>query len=81
MVGGIKASSPSVKSMSADMCPPYPFLDLLTMSAPTLARSVSWGNPHRPQVERAGLCLRRRRFTFSGAQPARVGVYAVRARR
>ena len=30
MVGGIKASSPGMKSMSADM-----FLDLLTMSAPS----------------------------------------------
>ena len=57
MVGGIKASSPGMKSMSADM-----FLDLLTMSAPS-------GEERTPnasaQVERAGLCLRR----FSGAQP------------
>ena len=57
MVGGIKASSSGVKSMSADM-----FLDLLTMSAPS-------GEERTPnasaQVERAGLCLRR----FSGAQP------------
>jgi hypothetical protein len=59
MVGGIKASSPGVKSMSADM-----FLDLPTMSAPS-------GEERRTgaaaQVERAaaGLCLRR----FSGAQP------------
>ena len=30
MVGGIKTSSPGMKSMSADM-----FLDLLTMSAPS----------------------------------------------
>ena len=57
MVGGIKASSPGMKSMSADM-----FLDLPTMSAPS-------GEERTPnasaQVERAGLCLRR----FSGAQP------------
>ena len=57
MVGGIKASSPGMKSMSADM-----FLDLLTMSAPS-------GEERTPrtsaQVERAGLCLRR----FSCAQP------------
>ena len=57
MVGGIKASSTGVKSMSADM-----FLDLPTMSAPS-------GEERTPnasaQVERAGLCLRR----FSGAQP------------
>ena len=63
MVGGIKASSPGVKSMSADV-----FLDLLTMSAPS-------GEERTPdasaQVERAGLCLRR----FSGAQP---GVRCVR---
>ena len=46
MVGGIKASSPGMKSMSADM-----FLDLLTMSAPS-------GEERTPnasaQVERAG---------------------------
>ena len=43
MVGGIKASSPGVKSMSAGM-----FLDLLTMSAPSgTEASVSWGQPHR----------------------------------
>ena len=57
MVGGIKASSPGVKGMSADM-----FLDLPTMSAPS-------GEERTPrtsaQVECAGLCLRR----FSGAQP------------
>ena len=57
MVGGIKASSPGMMSMSADM-----FLDLLTMSAPS-------GEERTPrasaQVERAGLCLGR----FSGAQP------------
>ena len=51
MVSGIKASSPSRKSMSADM-----FLDLPTMSAPS-------GEERRTgavaQVERAGLCLRR----------------------
>jgi len=63
MVGGIKASSSGIKSMSADM-----FVDLLTMSAPS-------GEERKPnasaQVERAGLCLRR----FSGAQP---GVRCVR---
>ena len=63
MVGGIKASSPGVKSTSAKL-----FLDLLTMSAPS-------GEERTPrtsaQVERAGLCLRR----FSGAQP---GVRCVR---
>ena len=57
MVGGIKASSPGVKSTSAKL-----FLDFLTMSAPS-------GEERRTgaaaQVERAGLCLRR----FSGAQP------------
>ena len=46
MVGGIKASSPGMKSMSADM-----FLDLPTMSAPS-------GEERRTdasaQVERAG---------------------------
>ena len=50
MVGGIKASSPGVKSMSADV-----FLDLLTMSAPS-------GEERTPnasvQVERAGWCCR-----------------------
>ena len=49
MVGGIKASSPGMKSMSADM-----FLDLPTMSAPS-------GEERTPrtsaQVERA--CKRR----------------------
>ena len=49
MVGGIKPSSPGVKSMSEDM-----FLDLPTMSAPS-------GEERRTgaaaQVERAGLCL------------------------
>ena len=63
MVGGIKASSPGMMSMSADM-----FLDLPTMSAPS-------GEERRTgaaaQVERAGLCLRR----FSGA---RTGHPAVR---
>jgi len=48
MVGGIKVSSPSRKSMSADM-----FLDLPTISAPN-------GEERTPrtsaQVERAGLC-------------------------
>ena len=73
MVGGIKASSPGMKSMSADM-----FLDLLTMSAPSGdwrgARTVSWGvaaAPHRSSPLGYGLCLRR----FSGAQP---GVRCVR---
>ena len=60
MVGGIKASSPGMKSMnsmSEDM-----FLDLPTMSAPSgEARKLGAA----AQVERAGLCLRR----FSGAQP------------
>ena len=41
MVGGITASSPGVKSMSADM-----FLDLLTMSAPRVARSARRMHPH-----------------------------------
>ena len=63
MVGGIKASSPGMKSMSADM-----FLDLLTMSAPS-GEERKLGAA--AQVERAGLCLRR----FSGAQP---GVRCVR---
>ena len=56
MVGGIKPSSPGVKSMSEDM-----FLDLPTMSAPS-------GEERRTdasaQVERAGLCLRRRVYHF-----------------
>ena len=60
MVGGIKASSPGMKSMSADM-----FLDFPTMLAPS-------GEERTPdasaQVERAGLCLRR----FSGAHDSRV---------
>ena len=51
MVGGIKASSTGMKSMSADM-----FLDLPTMSAPS-------GEERRTdasaQVERAGWCCRR----------------------
>ena len=63
MVGGIKASSPGMKSMSAGM-----FLDLLTMSAPS-GEECKLGAA--AQVERAGLCLRR----FSGAQP---GVRCVR---
>ena len=53
MVGGIKASSPSVTSISAEDL----LLDLPTMSAPS-------GEEHAP-VERAALRLRR----FSGAQP------------
>ncbi len=56
MVGGIKASSPGMKSMSADM-----FLDLLTMSAPS-GEERKLGAA--AQVERAGLCLRR----FSGTR-------------
>ena len=64
MVGGIKASSPGMKSMSADM-----FLDLPTMSAPS-------GEERTPdasaQVERAGRCYASAAF-FSGAQPAAVG--------
>ena len=57
MVGGIKASSPGMKSMSEDM-----FLDLPTMLAPSgEARKLGAA----AQVERAGLCLRR----FSAAQP------------
>ena len=51
MVGGIKASSPGMKSMSADM-----FLDLPTMSAPS-GEERKLGAA--AQVERAGLCLRR----------------------
>ena len=50
MVGGIKASSPGMKSMSADMFP-----DLPTMSAPS-------GEERTPdasaQVERPGWCCR-----------------------
>jgi len=57
MVGGIKASSPGMKSMSADI-----FLELPTMSAPS-GEERKLGAA--AQVERAGLCLRR----FSGAQP------------
>ena len=57
MIGGIKASSPGMMSMSADM-----FLDLPTMLAPSgEARKLGAA----AQVERAGLCLRR----FSGAHP------------
>ena len=51
MVGGIKASSPGMKSMSADM-----FLDLLTMSAPS-GEERKLGAA--AQVERAGRCCRR----------------------
>ena len=57
MVGGIKASSPGMMSMSVDM-----FLDLPTMSAPS-GEERKLGAA--AQVERAGLCLRR----FSGAHP------------
>ena len=57
MVGGIKASSPGMMSMSADM-----FLDLPTMSAPS-GEERKLGAA--AQVERVVLCLRR----FSGAQP------------
>jgi len=57
MVGGIKASSPGMKSMSADM-----FLDLPTMLAPSGEERTL---DAAAQVERAGLCLRR----FSAAQP------------
>ena len=67
MVGGIKASSPGMKSMSADM-----FLDLPTMSAPS-------GEERTPdasaQVERAGLCLRR----FSAAHSRVYGACAAEA--
>ena len=42
MVGGIKASSPGMKSMSADM-----FLDLPTMSAPSGEERKLQGHPHR----------------------------------
>ena len=51
MVGGIKASSPGMKSMSADM-----FLDLTTMSAPS-GEERKLGAA--AQVERAGRCCRR----------------------
>ena len=51
MVGGIKASSPGMMSMSADM-----FLDLPTMSAPSGEERKLRASA---QVERAGLCLRR----------------------
>ena len=57
MVGGIKASSHGMKSMSADM-----FLDLPTMSAPSGEEGRMGASA---QVERAGLCLRR----LSGPQP------------
>jgi hypothetical protein len=43
MIGGIKASSPSMKSMSADL-----FLDLPTMSAPSgEERRTECAEPHR----------------------------------
>ena len=51
LVGGIKPSSPGVKSMSADM-----FLDLPTMSAPS-GEERKLGAA--AQVERAGRCCRR----------------------
>ena len=51
MVGGIKASSPGMKSMSADM-----FLDLHTMSAPSGEERKLGASA---QVERAGWCCRR----------------------
>ena len=51
MVGGIKASSPGVQSMSADM-----FLDLLTMSAPS-GEERKLGAA--AQVERVGRRCRR----------------------
>ena len=51
MVGGIKAISPGMKSMSADM-----FLDLPTMSAPS-GEERKLGAA--AQVERAGWCCRR----------------------
>jgi len=73
MVGGIKASSHGMKSMSADM-----FLDLPTMSAQSGEECRTGASA---QVERAGLCLRR----FSGAQPGvrcvRRSFYGGRARR
>ena len=85
MVGGIKASSHGMKSMSADM-----FLDLPTMSTPSGEEGRMGASA---QVERAGLCLRRlsgpqlgvrcvrrsssggraRRFTAIGASDARLG--------
>ena len=68
MVGVIKASSPGMKSMSADM-----FLDLPTMLAPS-------GEERTPnasaQVERAGLCLRR----FSAAHSRVYGACAAEAK-
>ena len=63
MVGGIKASSHGMKSMSADM-----FLDLPTMSTPSGEEGRMGASA---QVERAGLCLRR----LSGPQ---LGVRCVR---
>ena len=51
MVGGIKASSPGMMSMSADM-----FLDLPTMSAPSGEERKLGASA---QVERAGRCCRR----------------------
>ena len=51
MVGCIKASSPGMKSMSADM-----FLDLLTMPAPS-GEERKLGAAAK--VERAGRCCRR----------------------
>ena len=51
MVGGVKASSTGVKSMSADM-----FLDLPTMSAPSGKQRRTDASA---QVERAGWCCRR----------------------
>ena len=51
MVGGIKASSPGMKSMSADM-----FLDLPTMLAPSGEERKLRASA---QVERAGRCCRR----------------------
>ena len=51
MVGGIKASSPGMMSMSADM-----FLDLPTMSAPSGEERRTGASA---QVERAGRCCRR----------------------
>ena len=59
MVGGIKASSPGMKSMSADM-----FLDLPTMSAPSGERSINSGQPHRSSALGYDSTPR-----FSGAQP------------
>ena len=51
MVGGIKASSPGMKSMSEDM-----FLDLPTMLAPSGEERKLGASA---QVERAGWCCRR----------------------